>query len=166
MIDTEDDETAEPGLTDIGVYFDADSSKNIFLAGYEKTEGMIFQFDREGNFVRSFAHTKGRARENFRAAAISPCASPSIRIQDDNIAVSDFGNKLAVFGREGNLIKESRIDSETICTVPLSNGHFLSYRRVMEPAGAYINQNPLTLLDSQLEETKVLERQMMPNPIV
>jgi hypothetical protein len=162
-IDTEDDETAELGLTDIGVYFDVDSEGNIFLNSYQNAEGMIFQFDKEGQFVRSFGG-KGQGPGELQGLNyLSLCITVD---REDNIAVSDFGNKLAFFGREGELIAENRIDSETIRIVPLSNGCFASFRRVMEPAGDYINQNPLMLLDSRFEEIKVLERQMIPNPIV
>ncbi len=162
-IDTEDNTTAELGLTDIGVYFDVDSGGNIYLNSYQNAEGMILKFDREGHFVRSFGR-KGQGPGELQGLNY---LSLFITVdREDNIAVSDFGNKLAFFGRDGELIRESRIDSETIRIVPLSNGRFVSFRRVMDPAGDYINQNPLMLLDSQFEEIKVLERQMIPNPIV
>jgi hypothetical protein len=162
-IDTENDEIAELGLTDIGLHFDVDSSGNIYLVSYENTEGMLFKFDRQGRFVRSFCR-KGQGPGELRGRnylSLYPTVD-----QNDNIAVSDFGNKLALFGSEGNLIKEDRIDANTVCTIPLSNGNFLSYKSVMDGRSEFINQNPLILLDGQFEDIKELDKQMIPNPII
>lgn len=162
-IDTEKDKIAELGLTDIGVYFDADSEGNIFLNNYENTESMIFQFDSSGNFIRSFA-CKGQGPGELQGRNFF-----SLRLtvdQDNNIVVSDFGNKLAVFRHEGDLIERRRLDSETICIIPLSNGNFLSYMRVMDPTAEFINQNPLSLINNQFEEINVLDKQIVPNPII
>ena len=162
-IDTENDRIAELGLTDIGYYFDIDSQGNIYLAGYENTEGMIFKFDSEGNFVRSFGH-KGQGPGELQGRNYVSLYLTVDR--NDNIAVSDYGNKIVVFDREGQLIDEKKIDSGTICITPLSNGNFLSYIRVMDGRSEFINQNPLTIFSSQLVEIKELDKQMIPNPIV
>jgi hypothetical protein len=162
-IDTENEKIAELGLTEIGVHFDVDSEGNIFLNSYKNPESMIFRFDRNGNFVHSFAH-KGQGPGELQGRNYSSLCLTATG--DGNIVVSDFGNKLAMFGREGNLIKENRIDSETMRTVPLANGNFLSFVRVMDPSSEFINQNPLTLLNSRLEEIKVLDKQIIPNPII
>jgi hypothetical protein len=162
-IDTEDDETARLGLTDIGVHFDVDSRGNIYLVSYENAEGMIFQFDRDGDFIRSFGR-KGQGPGELRGRnylSLFPTVD-----QNDNIAVSDYGNKLALFGSEGDLIKENRIDSNSVCTIPLANGNFLSYKSVMDGRSEFINQNPLMLLDGQFADIKELDKQMVPNPIV
>ena len=162
-IDTENDRIAETGLTDMGLNFDVDSDGNIFLAGYENTEGMIFKFDREGNFVRSFCR-KGQGPGELQGRNYVSLYLTVDR--NDNISVSDFGNKLVVFDREGQMIDEKKIDSGTICTTPLSNGNFLSYISVMDGRSKFINQNPLTLFDGQFKEIKELDKQMVPNPIV
>ncbi len=162
-IDTENDAIAELGLTDIGLYFDIDSEGNIYLAGYKNTEGMIFKFDNEGNFIRYFLR-KGQGPGELRGRNY---VSLYITVdENDNVAVSDFGNKLVVFTSEGEFIKESRIDSRTICTSPLSNGNYLSYISILERTSDYLNQNPLTLLDDQFEEIRELDKKMVPNPIV
>lgn len=161
-IDTETDAIAELGLTDIGLYFDIDSGGNIYLVSYENAEGMIFKFDGKGNFIRCFVR-KGQGPGELQGR--NHLSLYLTVDQNDNLAVSDFGNKLALFGSEGELIKENRIESGTICTTPLANGNFLSYISVMEAAGDYINQNPLKLFDSQFEEIKELDKQMIPNPI-
>jgi hypothetical protein len=162
-IDTERDEIAELGLTDINLHFDVDSAGNIYLACHKNADGMIFRFDREGNFVRSFLR-KGQGPGELRGRNYG---SLYITVdENDNIAISDFGNKLVVFGSEGELINENRIDSRTVCTVPLPNGNFLSYISILDGTGDFINQNPLTLLDDQFEAIKELDKQMVPNPIV
>jgi outer membrane protein assembly factor BamB len=162
-IDTENDKIAELGLTDIGYYFDVDSQGNIYLAGYENTEGMIFKFDREGNFVHSFGR-KGQGPGELQGRNYISLYLTVDR--NDNIAVSDFGNKLVVFDKGGQMIDEKKIASGTVCTNPLPNGNFLSYISVMDASGEFINQNPLTLFSGEFEEIKELDKQMIPNPIV
>jgi outer membrane protein assembly factor BamB len=162
-IDTEDDKMAELGLTDIGLSFDIDSEGNIYLAGYENTEGMIFKFDRDGNFDRSFLR-KGQGPGELQGRNYASLFLTADR--NNNIAVSDFGNKLVVFDMNGKMTGETKIDSGTICTTPLSNGNFLSYIRVMDGRSEFINQNPLTLFNSQFDKIKELDKQMIPNPIV
>jgi hypothetical protein len=162
-IDTEDDRIVQLGLTDIGYSFDADSQGNIILNAYENTEGMIFKFDREGNFIRSFGR-KGQGPGELQGRNY---VSLTIRVDNiDNIAVSDFGNKLVFFDKEGQFIDEKKVDPDTISIVPLSNRNFLSYIRVMDGRSEYINQNPLILVDSEQEVISELDKQMVPNPIV
>ena len=162
-IDTENDAIAELGLTDIGYYFDVDPEGNIYVAGYENTEGMIFKFDREGKFVRSFG-PKGRGPGELQGRNYVSLYLTVDR--SGNIAVSDFGNKLVVFGRDGELIEESRIDSGTVSMAPLANGNYLAYISVMDGRGEFLNQNPLSLLDSRFAEIAELDKQMIPNPII
>jgi hypothetical protein len=162
-IDTEDDTIAELGLTDIGVQFDVDPAGNIYLSNFKNAEGMIFKFDREGRFVCSFVQ-KGQGSgelvgRNYLSLYITAGS-------DDKIAVSDFGNKLAVFDKEGQLIDEKKIDSSAICTIPLANGNYLSYISVLDARSEFINQNPLTLLNGKFQTIKELDKQMVPNPIV
>lgn len=162
-IDTEDDAVAELGLTDIGVHFDIDSAGNIYVSSFKNADGMIFQFDGEGRFVRSFVR-KGQGPGELRGQNYLSLYITADK--NDHIAVSDFGNKIAVFDGEGQLIEERKIPSSTICTTPLANGNYLSYISVLDARGEFINQNPLTLLDSRLEEIKDLDKQTIPNPIV
>lgn len=162
-IDSENDKMAELGLTDIDIHFDVDLDGNVYLACHKNSEGMIFQFDGEGNFVRSFLR-KGQGPGELQGRNY---VSLYLTVdENDNLAVSDFGNKLVVFDRRGKMIEETRIDSAAISTAPLANGNFLSYISVMDGASDYINQNPLTLFDSQFKEIKELDKQMIPNPIV
>jgi outer membrane protein assembly factor BamB len=162
-IDTEDDATAQLGLTDIGTHFDIDSEASIYLTSYENAEGMIFKFDSRGNFVRSFLR-KGQGPGELEGRNYLTLY-PSVD-RNDNIAVSDFGNKMVVFDQDGKMIEERKIDSSTVSTSPLPNGNFLSFMSVMDGRSEFINQNPLCLLDSQFDKIKELDKQMVPNPIV
>lgn len=162
-IDTERDDIAELGLTDIGVYFDADSNGNIYLASHKNTEGIIFKFDRYGNFIRSFVR-KGQGPGELQAhTSQSLCLNVDHK---DHIAVSDFGNKISKFGSEGNLIGEVKLNSNIIYAIPLENGNYLTYIRVMDPSAEFINQNPLSLYNNKFEEIKQLDLQKIPNPII
>jgi len=162
-IDTEDDAVAELGLTDIGIYFDVDSIGNIYLSSCKNAEGMIFQFDGDGNFVRSFGRKGQGPGELLGRNYLSLYLTVD---RNDNIAVSDYGNKLAVFGAEGKLLMENHIDSRTISMAPLANGNYLSYLIVMDARSDFLNQNPLILLDGRFEKIKELDKQMVPNPII
>jgi len=162
-IDTENEAIAQLGLTDIGTHFAIDSEANIYLTSYENAEGMILKFDSRGNFVRSFLR-KGQGPgelEGRNYLSLNPAVD-----RHDNIAFSDFGNKLVVFDSDGNLIEERKTDSSTVSTSPLPNGNFLSFISVMDGRSEFINQNPLCLLDSQFDKIKELDKQMVPNPIV
>jgi hypothetical protein len=162
-IDTERDDVAEIGLTDIGVYFDVDSQGNIYLNSNENVEGTIFKFDKDGNFICFFAR-KGQGPGELQARH---SLSLYLTIDNkDNIAVSDSYNKLVVFESDGDFIKENKIASNTLCTIPLSNGNFLSYILVLNNRAEFLIQNPLTLFNSQYEEIKELEKQMGPNPLI
>lgn len=162
-IDTEEERIAELGLTDLGLYFDVDSTGNLYLVGYKNSEGMIFKFGRQGNFIRSFLRKGQGPGELVGRNYLSLFLTVD---WEDNVAISDFGNKLALFKSDGVLIKENRIDSRTICMIPLSNGNFLSFLSVLDGSSDFINQNPLTLLDKNHERIKELDKQMIPNPIV
>ena len=162
-IDTENDEIANLGLTDLGLHFDVDSDGNIYLAGYKNTEGMIFKFNKEGNFVRSFLRKGQGPGELYGRNYVSLFLTVD---QNDSIAISEFGNKLVVFDRDSNMIEERKIDSRTAYSIPLANGNFLSYISIMDGRSEFINQNPLTIFNSQFDKIKELDKQMVPNPIV
>ena len=162
-IDTEDDTIANLGLTDIGYYFAIDSQGNIFLNCHENADAMIFRFDRGGTFIRSFGR-KGQGPGELQGR--HELALYLTVDSNENIAVSDFGNKIVIFDKNGKMIEARKIDSETICILPLPNGNFLSFMRVMEPRSDFINQNPLILFDNRFEKITELDKQMIPNPVV
>ena len=163
-IDTERDEIARLGLTDIGGFFDADSEGNIYLLNLKSGENIIFVFDKEGNLVRSFGR-KGQGPGELQAQP-SGFLSLSVTFKDE-IAISDQNNhKISFFRRDGSLIKEIKLDSNIGFAIPLENGNYLILKGVINPQGEYINQNLLILCNGKLEEIKELDRQSVPNPII
>jgi len=163
-IDTEDEKIAELGLTDIGGYFDADSSGNVYLVNPKGDESVIFKFDRNGNFSHSFSR-RGQGPGELQAPGF-----PSLHLAVDykgNIAVSDFRNrKVSFFEKNGSFIKEVKIGSNIFDVIPLENGNYIALKSVSDPRSEYINQNPLTLFNSEFKEIKELDKQLVPNPIV
>lgn len=163
-IDTEEEKIARLGLTDIGGYFDSDSSGNVYLVNPKGDEGVIFKFDRDGNFRRSFS------RKGQGPGELQPDPYPSLYLMvdhRDNIAVSDSrNNKVSFFEKEGNLVNEVKIETNIFQVFPLENGNYLASISVLDARGEYINQNPLTLFSDKFEEIKELDRQKIPNPII
>jgi hypothetical protein len=163
-IDTEDDKTAELGLTDISASFDADSNGNVYLINPEGDESIIFKFDKKGNFIRAFSR-RGQGPGELIA---SPFPSPYLVVDyKHHIAVSDsMNNKVSFFAQDGSLINEVKISTNIFEVIPLENGNYLAFVSVMDPRGEFINQNPVTLFSSEFEEIKELDKQSIPNPII
>ena len=163
-IDTEDDMTAELGLTDIGGSFDADSSGNVYLINPEGSESVIFKFDRNGDFVRSFSR-RGQGPGELQSRPF-----PSLYMtvnHEDTIAVTDVRNrKVSFFDADGNLINEMKIGTNFYEVFPLENGNYVALVSVMDVRGEFINQNPLSLYSRDFEEIKELDKQSIPNPII
>lgn len=163
-IDTENDKIAELSLTDLGGYFDADSSGNVYLVNPKGNESIIFQFDRDGNFIHSFS------RRGQGPGELQPLPFPSLYLvvdYENNIAVSDFmNNKVSFFAQDGSLVNEVKIDTNIREVFPLVNGNYLAFTSVLDPRGEFINQNPVTLFSSEFEEIKELDKQSIPNPII
>ena len=163
-IDTEDEKIAELGLTDIGGYFDADSSGNVYLVNPKGDESIIYKFDKDGDFVSSFSR-RGQGPGELLARGF-----PSLHLtidHRDNIAVSDFRNhKVSFFEKDGSLINEVKIGTNLFDAVPLANGNYLGLVSVLDASSEYINQNPLILFNKEFEKIKELDKQLIPNPIV
>ena len=163
-IDTEDDKIAELGLTDIGGSFDVDSSGNVYIINPKGSESIIFKFDRNGNFIRSFSR-RGQGPGELLAFPF-----PSLYLvvdHEDNIAVTDSRNhKISFFKEDGRLVKEKKIDTNIYEAFPLENGNYVAYISVMDATRDFINQNPVTLFSHEFEEIKELDKQLIPNPII
>ncbi len=155
-IDTERNGIASTGLTDIKA-FDIDSEGNIFFLPEGKTSKFIYKFDRYGNFKTSFGD-KGQGPGEIQFITY-------FGIDDqDRIVITDYGNKkLLVFSKDGNLIEETRLDSNIWGIIPLSNGNQMIVRKMADPEGDYIYQYPLILCNSEFEQIRELDRQRIPN---
>jgi hypothetical protein len=102
-IDTERPDLAELGLIEARA-FDVDSAGSIYLFQMPKTQAkLVFQFDRQGNFLRSFGQLgQGPGEVQF----------PSYQgvNSSDQILIWDSGAlKLLVFDSQGDLIKDTRL---------------------------------------------------------
>lgn len=121
-IDTEKEEIAELGLTDIRG-FDVDSEENIyiFMPPLSK-ENLIYKFDRDGNFITSFGR-RGQGPGEIQYAYYQ-----RITMDNEIPIVDGRGLKLLFFDKDGNLLKETRQEYDIVSggqVIPLENGNFL-----------------------------------------
>lgn len=155
-IDTERNDIASTGLTDIKA-FDIDSEENIFFLPEGNTSKFIYKFDRYGHFKTSFGD-KGQGPGEIQFITYFGID------HQDRLVITDYGNKkLLVFREDGNLIKETRLDSNICGIIPLSNGNHIMVRKMADPEGDYIYQYPLILCNSEFEQIRELDRQKIPN---
>jgi hypothetical protein len=103
-IDTEREDLARIGLTDI-FSFDVDSDGSIYFMNSTARQNFIFEFDINGNFLRSFG------RRGQGPGELQSCNYPRI-YGDDKLAVSDaMSKKLLLFEKDGSLFKEISLGS-------------------------------------------------------
>jgi len=153
-IDTERNEIAEIGVSDIED-FDIDSKGNIyFFQMLESDKNLVYKFDENANFVSTFGKKgQGPGEIEFpRYQYITP--KGEIPIQDENRPI------LFIFDGNGDLIKETKFDSESsgyLTFFPLQNGNYLGH-------GLYFDRSTkhrgdlLTLFNSKFEKLKELDR--------
>ena len=159
-IDTEKEEIAEIGLTDIRGSFGVDSEGNLYLYSPEGGEEVFYKFDARGAFVRSFGRVgqgPGEIQRGVSFLNISP---------RDEVVVTDPRNKKVVFfDTDGGFLREFGFKDEVLSAEPLDNGNFLLWKRVLDPTSDYLIQSPLVVADGDLNELEVLDRQRVPNPM-
>jgi len=166
-IDTEDENTAELGLTDFGSYagsyFDVNSQGDIFLYNPENENPIFFCFDAEGRFQDSFSHRgqgPGELQRSLNFAIFREGEGM------DRLAVTDTqNNKLVTLDSHGELIREIRLDSDVQMVFPLPPGNFLVNRRRSDPSGKYLVTYRLKMAGPDLVDLKELDRQWIPNPL-
>ncbi len=153
-IDTEKDDVAETGLTNIWSV-DVDSEDNIYLLNHRANRDAIFKFDNKGNFVTSFGH-KGEGPGELRRAMylrISP---------KDDIMVADPYQKLVIFNKDGSYKNQILFKELYLEALLLENGNYLVKKTDQVPESKYMEW-PLILLNTELEEIKELDRYKRPN---
>lgn len=157
-IDTERDEIAEAGLTEIW-HFDVDSEGNIYFTSYFTRDYGVFKFDKNGNFVKSFGR-RGQGPGEIQQPT-------SIKINSrDEVTIIDIGRKkLLVFDKNGRLAEEIPVSSNIDEINVLKNEKYLIQKRIVEEEtpSEYLAQLPLLLCSSEFEEIKELGRQRFPN---
>lgn len=159
-IDTEKDDIAELGLTDIWG-FSVNSKDNIYFYMSPLAEGnLVYKFDREGRFVRSFA-PKGQGPGEIE--------NPIYLIFDSNdeLAIIDAaGHRLSIFDTEGNLLRELPVDRDVArpgtAVIPLENGNYLVRRVIL--ADPRYSDIVVSLCDPQFGELKELHRHRVESP--
>jgi hypothetical protein len=145
-IDTENDETAEMGLTDIG-HFDVDSEGKIFIANPKAKEHHIFVINQDGSLASVFG-SLGQGPGELQSPlelAIS---------KQDEVFITDRG-KVVVFSNTGQFIKDFRIDNEYQKVIPLDPSRYLV---IAVKLNEDLSQNFQVLLcSSEMEELKTLD---------
>ncbi len=145
-IDTENDEIAGLGLTDIS-HMDVDSAGKIFIANLSATNDCIFKFNEDGQFVSAFGD-RGEGPGEFQSLL-------HMEISDlDEIIVTDRG-KVVAFSNAGEFIKEFRIDREYQKIIPLNKDKYLAIAVKLQEDFSQSFQ--AILCSSELEELKILD---------
>ncbi|MFC2167109.1 6-bladed beta-propeller [Acidobacteriota bacterium] len=146
-IDTENNKTAEMGLTDIS-YFDIDSEGKIFIANLKAKENYIFILNTDGSLMSVFGRN-GQGPGEFQIIK-----ELSLSNQDE-IFITDMG-KVVLFSNTGQLIQEFRIDDDYQKIIPLDRDRYLVIAVRMNPD---LSQSfEVILCSSGLEELKTLDR--------
>lgn len=167
-IDTEDQDTAALGLTDIGQFmsgecFDIDKTGNIFLLCMQNKDHFIYKFDNTGRFLFAFGREGQGPGEFSQQIRLNIYTNTSGR---EEIIVTDESNRKFVrMDLEGNVIEERKTDSPMISVYPLTNGNYLVFRRIFDAEGKYLAVYPLSLADSEFNILKELDSQKIPNPM-
>lgn len=154
-IDTERDDLAEKGLTDIGSY-DVDSKGNIYFFQRRDSDlNILYKFDKDGNFQEAIGKRGQGPGEIQFPVLLWITDKDDIPIQDGNT------KKLYVFDTQGVLIRETRIESEegfgNFVFYPMVNGNYLKYGEYFDPESQH-RQNILQLYNTHFEIVKELDR--------
>ncbi|MFQ6119517.1 MAG: 6-bladed beta-propeller [Methanosarcinales archaeon] len=156
-IDTERDDIARLGLADIES-FDLDSEDNIYLLSSRKSpENTIFKFDKNGEFISSFGR-KGQGPGEILLASYL-----GVTHRDEIAVIERKSRKLLFFSRDGNFIKEIRIEPSVIGISPLPNGKYLKEKYIRELSSIFQRIYALILCDSEFREIRQLDKLLIPN---
>ena len=157
-IDTEKEEMAEIGLTDIW-RFDVDSEGNIYLLGYTIRENSLFKFDNDGNFLMSFGR-RGQGPGEVQRPRFVKVSS------DDRIYVLDSGNtKLIIYGKDGGLISEIPVDPSLVEVTPLNNEKYLVKQRSIpeDDASEILALDSLLICGKDFQKESELDTEKIPS---
>ena len=162
VIDLEEKEMAALGLTDVWG-FDVDSEESIYIYKPPMSDGdRILKFDRNGDFLFSFA-PPGQGPGEIQRPFYQKMNSR------DLLPVPDLGqSKIVIFDTEGKTIDEIRVGrfpgslGSLVCQ--LENGNYLIRRSLTDPASGIFSL-ALSLYSSDFEEIKELDRFKIVQPI-
>lgn len=165
-IDTERDDIAEIGLTDIGA-FDVDSEGNIYLISPHANENFIFKFDRDGNYIHSFCRMgQGPGEMSYAPKGIN------INSQNEITVTETMAKKLLIFNNNGKLLDETPITIEDDDwgqgiqipgVIPLENGNYFCFKLIYLDSGDYLFHTIFGIHDSDFKRIKDLDEYKIPN---
>ena len=145
-LDTENNKTAEMGLTDIH-HFDIDSEGRIYIANLKSKENYIFVLNTDGGLLSVFGK-QGQGPGEFQSPR-------ELVISDqDEIFVTDQG-KVVVFSSGGRLMNEFRIGEDYQKIIPLEKDRYMA---IAVKLNEDLSQSfQVILCSSGLEEFKILD---------
>lgn len=150
-IDFGADEIGVMGLAD-AMDFEVDAEGNIYFFYTNKEGDLIFQFDSQGGFLRSFG-PKGQGPgeiEYINHTGFDAAGS---------LLISDMGNrKVLLYDVDGRLVEETRYPAGARLLIPLANGNSLDVWSRPDDTGTKL-QRGYHILSPEHEELKILDRQ-------
>ncbi|MCJ7679859.1 MAG: 6-bladed beta-propeller, partial [Candidatus Aminicenantes bacterium] len=155
-IDFGSDEIGELGIAN-ATLFCADSAGGIYFCENDHEGDLICKFSPDGRFERSFG-PKGQGPGEIQYAIEMTIDA------EGRLVVSDIsGRKILRFSQDGELIDEKRHPELDGSVTPLKNGHYLHLRDKRGDSREFYYWE-LVLLNSQMEEIKVLDVQKVLPP--
>ena len=150
--DTEKDDIAATGLTDI-YRFDVDSEGNIYFLIPPAGQGnLIYKFDRNGNFMTSFAR-RGQGPYELEYPHYMRIIN-----RDEILIIDPPKRKFYIFSKDGTPVKESLINKGIDNVIPLENGKYLIlFWHTQDMEAKYFSLS-LNLYSSDFKEIKELDR--------
>lgn len=153
-IDTENDEIAETGLTDIAE-FNIDSEGNIYFLNSQNPENYCFKFDNEGEFVIAFGKRGQGPSEHMSAQGLRENEQGQIEIFDNTNEMQKGNRRLFFYEKSGKFIKEIKLPQEVLRATLLRNGNVLAIKSHFNmELGREIR--PIVLYNEDYEEIKIL----------
>lgn len=150
-IDTEDDSIAALGLTDIWA-INVDSSGNIYLLNSPRsTENLVYKFDSNGTFQKSFLK-RGQGPGEVQSPTF-----PIITEDDEFVFFDYFPRKLLFLNFSGEIIREVSFKARILVVYPLENGNYFVEESRRSSTGAYTD----ILMVLYNHEMKEIQRLML-----
>lgn len=132
--------------------FEVDDRGNLYFFDTNRQGDLVFQFDPQGEFIRSFG-PKGQGPGEIEYISHSGFDEAG------NLLLSDMGNrKVLTFDAEGSLVRETRYPAGATLLIPLANGNGLDIWSAPDESGNRM-QRGYRILSPADEVLGVLDRQ-------
>jgi hypothetical protein len=154
-INTEKDEIAEIGITDV-LDFCVDYDGNIYFRIFRSTQDLIYKFDKKGNYLFSFGR-RGQGPGELRSPK-------SLRENElGQIEISDSNRKICLFEKDGDLIKEISFSKRFLTANLLEKGKIIAMKMAFNREEGR-SEYPIVLCNKELEDIKILHQgRFVPN---